>query len=62
MPWSILLASGLFTLVAFKMHRKRSTYPLPPGPPKRPLIGNLLDLPTSYEWLTYTKWAKQYGE
>ncbi|KAF9033183.1 cytochrome P450 [Panaeolus papilionaceus] len=35
--------------------------PLPPGPRAWPLIGNLLDMPTSQEWLTFAKWGKKYG-
>ncbi|KAG8916590.1 hypothetical protein FRC00_014653, partial [Tulasnella sp. 408] len=35
---------------------------LPPGPPTRPVLGNLLDFPTSYAHLTFEKWAQQYGE
>ncbi|KIO23878.1 hypothetical protein M407DRAFT_15500 [Tulasnella calospora MUT 4182] len=35
---------------------------LPPGPPTRPVVGNLLDFPTSYAHLTFEKWAKEYGE
>lgn len=34
---------------------------LPPGPPRRPLIGNLLDIPRQKEWQTYHKWSKIYG-
>ncbi|KAK0448479.1 cytochrome P450 [Desarmillaria tabescens] len=33
---------------------------LPPGPKKRFLIGNLNDMPTSFEWETYLKWGKEY--
>lgn len=35
---------------------------LPPGPPRRPLIGNLLDMPKTEEWKTYNRWAKEYGD
>ncbi|EGN99391.1 hypothetical protein SERLA73DRAFT_108873 [Serpula lacrymans var. lacrymans S7.3] len=35
---------------------------LPPGPKPLPLVGNVKDMPTSHEWVTYTKWAKQYGD
>ncbi|KAG8949193.1 hypothetical protein FRC04_008991 [Tulasnella sp. 424] len=35
---------------------------LPPGPPTRPIVGNLLDFPISYAHLTFEKWAREYGE
>lgn len=36
--------------------------PLPPGPPGKPLVGNLNDVPKSgYEWLAYENLAKVYG-
>jgi hypothetical protein len=35
--------------------------PLPPGPPRRFLTGNLHQLPTSQPWLTYAEWAKEFG-
>ncbi|TFY59478.1 hypothetical protein EVG20_g7775 [Dentipellis fragilis] len=39
----------------------RPSAPLPPGPKGFPLIGNVLDMPTSHEWVTFTRWAKEFG-
>ncbi len=33
----------------------------PPGPRGLPLIGNLLDMPSQKEWLTFAKWGEKYG-
>ncbi|KAJ3790361.1 cytochrome P450 [Lentinula aff. detonsa] len=49
----------LFTLQVFKALHLRSR--LPPGPSGLPILGNLLQLPTSQTWLTFDKWSKQYG-
>jgi len=39
---------------------KRSSA-LPPGPSKLPLLGNLLDMPTSQEWFTFAEWGRKWG-
>ncbi|KAJ6590626.1 cytochrome P450 [Mycena vulgaris] len=36
--------------------------PYPPGPKAKPIIGNMLDIPQTLPWLTYSEWAKRYGD
>ncbi|KAJ7204583.1 cytochrome P450 [Mycena rebaudengoi] len=56
----VFLAFAAFSLLYFK--RRRSPHlPLPPGPKKLPLLGNLFGLPSNFEWETYTKWSKELG-
>jgi hypothetical protein len=49
-----------YLLVSYRKQQKR--LPLPPGPKRLPIIGNLLDAPETREWLTYAEWSRQYGE
>ncbi|KAI0041820.1 cytochrome P450 [Auriscalpium vulgare] len=55
--------AGIFILAVFlawkMLHRK--SFPLPPGPKGYPVIGSLLDFPTSQPWLTFAEWSKLWG-
>ncbi|GJJ11062.1 hypothetical protein Clacol_005293 [Clathrus columnatus] len=67
MPLSTLAYTGLTGVVVYIAARWwNSRIPrglkLPPGPPGRLLIGNLLDLPKSKEWLTFDQWTNKYGD
>ena len=52
------LVLGLLYAILFVGHREKN---LPPGPSTLPIIGNLHQIPTKGSYLTFTKWAKQYG-
>lgn len=58
---------GIVFLVIFlyflqRLVTKKRQHPLPPGPSGLPLIGNLLDWPTSKGWLTFASWGATYGD
>ncbi|KAL5639453.1 hypothetical protein ACGC1H_006825 [Rhizoctonia solani] len=72
MPFTTLdyAITGSTGLAFFLLYRKRSkpyspasSLPLPPGPPRWPLIGSMLSLPDSSEpnWIWFTRWANQTG-
>jgi hypothetical protein len=51
----------LYLLVVFRDRKKRGGLPYPPGPPSRPIIGNLLDIPADTPWNVYADMSKKYG-
>ncbi|KAK7728214.1 hypothetical protein SLS57_002687 [Botryosphaeria dothidea] len=59
------LGALLFTFLAFLFHKitKIGSRPkgLPPGPPTRPIYGNLKEISTLFPHITYAEWAKTYG-
>lgn len=57
-----VIAGGLAAFLVSRALKKKNPLPLPPGPAPKPLIGNVLDMPTEYEWETYAKWSEKYGE
>ncbi|KAH9857833.1 cytochrome P450 [Lenzites betulinus] len=58
----VTLTCILLSALVWKNIRGRKKGPHPPGPPGRPLIGNLFDLPDAqgFAWDVYSKWCKQY--
>jgi hypothetical protein len=55
------LAFGWAALLVWRRSQTQVQLPLPPGPNPLPILGNLFDIPTSKEWLTYHEWHARYG-
>jgi hypothetical protein len=58
---TILFGLGLsvvLSMVLFATLSKRKQRPLPPGPPRWPILCNVFDMPTEKEWLKFTEWEK----
>ncbi|KAF5364320.1 hypothetical protein D9756_000610 [Leucocoprinus leucothites] len=51
---------GLF--IVYSLFFKDNSLSLPPGPAGLPLVGNVLDMPSSMEWLTFAQWGEKYGD
>ncbi|KAH8102293.1 cytochrome P450 [Cristinia sonorae] len=66
MAFSLTLLDSTLLLIAVLLLRRiifrRNRPPLPPGPKALPLVGNVLDMPSSYEWLTFIDWSKKWGD
>ena len=59
-----LLTLIFVTTILWSIRRRRSTFPLPPGPRGYPIIGNMLDMPSLQDqaWSRFAKWGQLYGK
>ncbi|KAI0029080.1 cytochrome P450 [Vararia minispora EC-137] len=55
------LAAIAFFSLAYQWLSRKSALPLPPGPPRLPLVGNAFDIPRDYPWKQYDKLSEKYG-
>ncbi|KAJ7241925.1 cytochrome P450 [Mycena haematopus] len=50
---------GSWLVFAALTSRKKK---VPPGPRRFPIIGSALQIPQTYQWLTFSRWTKKYGD
>jgi hypothetical protein len=58
---SLAISLFVYLLFVFRDHRRRGGLPYPPGPPPRPIIGNILDIPKDAPWVAYVDMSRKYG-
>ncbi|EPQ52488.1 cytochrome P450 [Gloeophyllum trabeum ATCC 11539] len=58
----IAIATVVLLLGLLLWRRAQTNLPYPPGPPPKPLIGNLPDIPREREALAYSAMADTYGD
>jgi hypothetical protein len=65
----ILSIDSIFTFLAYTIFifcidryvkRRRVLAAMPPGPPRIPILGNLLDIPKDAAHKTYAEWGRLY--
>lgn len=55
-------AVAIFVLGSIYLVKRSRGLPYPPGPKGLPLVGNIHDVPSHGEWITYADWSHKYSK
>ncbi|PFH46689.1 hypothetical protein AMATHDRAFT_69284 [Amanita thiersii Skay4041] len=56
-----VICIGAATYLVYRRFKQNKNGLLPPGPKGIPIVGNVADMPTEKDWLTYAEWGRKYG-
>ena len=59
---AIFGAIGLYLLSILRWRARTGGRPLPPGPKRLPIVGNMFNMPRSRQWLGYRDLSRELGE
>ena len=58
---TLAISSILFSFIVIVWYSAKKRISYPPGPKRLPIVGNLFNMPSREEWVTYRKWSDQFG-
>jgi len=61
LSFALPLLFGLFLSIVFLWRFTRAAKVYPPGPPRKVVLGNLLDILHGEWYETFTRWQRTYG-
>ncbi|KAJ7192805.1 cytochrome P450 [Mycena pura] len=62
LSWIDLTLAACGAMLIYKLATRRHKPPPPPGPRRLPLLGNLLDVPSTKPWIKFAEWGDLYGD
>ncbi|THU96290.1 cytochrome P450 [Dendrothele bispora CBS 962.96] len=62
LEYSFLFFATLYFVSIRQWRQNKKNITLPPGPPRKPIVGNLFDIPQHKSWLKFSEWHKQHGD